>query len=164
MKTALPAVLSLVVLSAATSAWGADDAGLERMAICKDSWHDWQKDDPAKLKILGDHIRTGFAPKEGEPFLVPKSPVTIAGMRVSQLFPDSVGMGVGFSLTVDAPFDEARRRIAAAVGKPLAKCAASDDMRACELKISDIRTVTLMAEDSAKSTTTLVGCYYFYEK
>ena len=37
-------------------------------------------------------------------------------------------------------------------------------MRSCELEIAEKRTLVLMAEDSAKATTTLVGCYYFYEK
>ena len=37
-------------------------------------------------------------------------------------------------------------------------------MRTCGLEIAEKRTLMLMAEDSPKATTTLVGCYYFYEK
>jgi hypothetical protein len=37
-------------------------------------------------------------------------------------------------------------------------------MRTCELQIGEKKTILLMAEDNPKSTTTLVGCYYFYEK
>jgi hypothetical protein len=37
-------------------------------------------------------------------------------------------------------------------------------MRACELKIADQRTVMLMSGDPPNDKTTLVGCYYLYEK
>jgi hypothetical protein len=37
-------------------------------------------------------------------------------------------------------------------------------MRSCELQIAEKRTVMLMAEDDPKATSTLIGCYYFYEK
>jgi hypothetical protein len=145
-------------------AWGADDAGFERLATCKDSWLDWKKDDPAKLKPLADHIRSGFSQKDNDPFLVPTSNTSIAGLHVSQLFPDSVGMGVGFSATVDAPFEQTRRKFESLLGKPLTKCDTGEGMRSCGLEIAEKRTFMLMAEDSPKATKTLVGCYYYYEK
>ncbi len=37
-------------------------------------------------------------------------------------------------------------------------------MRTCGLEIGDKRTVMLMAEDNPKNATTLLGCYYYYEK
>jgi hypothetical protein len=37
-------------------------------------------------------------------------------------------------------------------------------MRTCGLEIAEKRTLMVMAEDGPKATTTLVGCYYFYEK
>jgi hypothetical protein len=164
MKIAAWAGILAALPSAIAPAQGADDPGLERMAMCKDSWLDWQKTAPDRLKSLGDHVRSDFSHNDNDAFLVPKSDTSIAGLRVLQLFPDSVGMGVGFSLTVDAPFDKARRTFEAALGKPLEQCETSDGMRTCALKIADMRTFMLMAEDGAKSKTTLVGCYYFYEK
>ncbi len=145
-------------------AWGADDTGIERMATCKDSWLDWKKGNPSRLKAFGDHVRSGFSQKQNDPFLVPRSDTAIAGLRVLQLFPDSVGMGVGFSVTVDAPFDKARRSLERALGKSLGKCETGDGMRTCARKIADMRTFMVMAEDGTTSTTTLAGCYYLYEK
>lgn len=73
-------------------------------------------------------------------------------------------MGVGFALSVDATFDDARRAVEKALGKPLGKCEAGDDMRMCGLEIAPQRTVTLEAEDKSDAHDTLIGCYYFYEK
>ena len=164
MKIASLAGLLLAITYAAASAAGADDSGIERMATCKDSWLDWKKSDPERLAALGDHIRTGFSQHANDPFLVPKAGTSIAGLRVTQLYPDSVGMGVGLSVSVDAPFDETRRKLEVALGKPLGGCETGDGMRTCTLKISDMRTIMVMAEDNPKSATTLVGCYYYYEK
>jgi hypothetical protein len=143
---------------------GADDPEVARMATCRDSWLDWQKTDPVKLQAFGAQFRSEFSRNESDPFFVPKSPLSIAGFPVTRAFPDSVGMGVGFSVFVAGTFDETRKVLEKVLGKPLEHCGVSDDMRSCELKISDMRTVMLMAEDNPKSTTTLIGCYYYYEK
>jgi len=149
-----------VVLPAAA----ADDAGLTRMTLCQDSWVDWNKNEPAKLSAFGDQFRTQFSRHENDPYMLPKTSVSVLGMHVAQAFPQSVGMGVGFSLTVDAKFDDARKAMEKALGKKLQHCEASDNMKSCELEVAPQRTVTMMAEDSPKSRQTLIGCYYFYEK
>jgi len=164
MKIASLTGLMAVLACAAAPVLGADDTAIERVATCKDSWLDWKKSDPERLAALGDHIRTGFSQHENDAFLVPKSSLSIAGLRVTQLYPDSVGMGVGLSVSVAAAFDETRRKLEAVLGKPLGQCETSDGMRTCALKISDMRTVMVMAEDNPKAATTLVGCYYYYEK
>lgn len=145
-------------------AFAADDDALVRMALCKDSWVEWSKSDPAKMKAFVDHVRAEFTPHDNDPFALPKGNVSVLGLRVSQGFPDSVGMGVGFSLTVDATFDDTRKAVEKALGKALTKCEASDGMRSCELEIAPQRSVVLMAEDKPGATHALVGCYYFYEK
>lgn len=145
-------------------AWATDDVSVERMAMCKDSWLDWKTGDPAQLKTFSDHFRSVFARNESDFTIVPKSPLSIDGLRVVQAFPDSVGMGVGFSVVVHATFDRAKRSLEKALGKPLGKCGASDGMRSCELEIAEKRTVMLIAPDAAKNTQTLIGCYYLYEK
>jgi hypothetical protein len=164
MQSGSLARLSLALLLTVAPARAADDLGVARMATCRDSWLDWQKSDPAKLQAFGVRFRSEFSRSESDPFFVPKSPLSIAGLRVTRAFPDSVGMGVGFSVFVEAPFDETRKAVEKTLGKPLEHCETSDNMRACELKISDMRTVMLMAEDNARSTSTLIGCYYYYEK
>jgi hypothetical protein len=71
---------------------------------------------------------------------------------------------VGFSVTVAAPFDTARTAVEKATGKSFKKCETGDGMHGCELQLAPQRTLTLMSGDSPTSKTTLVGCYYFYEK
>jgi hypothetical protein len=145
-------------------ALAADDDALTRMALCKDSWVDWSKSDPAKMNAFADRFRGQFSPHDNDPFWLPKGNVSVMGLRVSQAFPDSVGMGVGFSLTVDATFEEARKAVEKALGKPLQNCESSEGTRDCELEIAPQRTVMLMAEDKPDAKDTLIGCYYFYEK
>ena len=90
--------------------------------------------------------------------------MAIDGLKVTQLFPESVGMGVGFSVLVDATFDTARQALEPKLGKPLRQCESGDGMRICELPIAEQRTVMLMSGDPPNDRTTLVGCYYLYEK
>ena len=160
----IPAGILIVFLFSIVPALAGEDVGLARMAMCQDSWLDWQTKDPAQLKKFGDHLHSEFSEHGNDPFVVPKAGVSIAGLRVTQLFPNSVGMGVGLSATVDAPFDKARQAIEKAAGKPLTKCETGEGMRTCGLEIAEKRTLVLMAEDNPRATTTLVGCYYYYEK
>ena len=164
MKRAFATWTFILLGAAIAPGRAADDTGIERMATCRDSWLDWSKSDPAQMKKFGDRFRADFSRKDNDAFLVPRKDTRIAGLRITQAFPDSVGMGVGFSLTVEAPFDKARQVFEKSLGKKLGKCETGDNMRSCELEIADKRTFMLMAEDSAKSTTTLVGCFYYYEK
>ncbi len=143
---------------------GADDDALARMALCKDSWFEWQKGDPDKLKVFADRFHAHFSPHDNDPYFLPKAKVSVMGMNVSQAFPGSVGMGVGLSLTVDATFDDTRKAVETALGKKLQKCESGEDMRTCELEIAPQRTVMLLAEDKPGARHALIGCYYFYEK
>ena len=142
----------------------ADDDGLTRLALCQDSWAEWSKTDPDKLKAFGEHFRAAFAQHGNDAFAVPKRDVSVMGLRVTQAYPESVGMGVGFSLTVDATFDAARKAVEKGLGKALRECETGEGMRHCGLEVARQRTVMLMAEDKPASRHTLLGCYYFYEK
>ena len=164
MKIASLAGVLIVLQAAGASAVAADDVSIERLATCQDSWLDWKKNNSVQLKQVGEHLRSYFSQKESVPYLVPKTSVTVVGLHVAQVFPDSLGMGVGFSVGVDATFDQTRRNLERMLGKPLAKCEVGDNMRSCALEIAEKRTLMLMAEDNAKNGTTLLGCYYYYEK
>ena len=155
------AVLALAFAAAPVRA--ADDSALLRMATCQDSWLDWNKAAPASLKAFGERFQSQFSHSGNDPFATPKAPVSVAGLRIVQAFPQSVGMGVGFSLTVAASFDKARKVVETTLGKKLIHCEASDGMHSCELEIAAQRTVTLMSADDAPNET-LIGCYYLYEK
>jgi hypothetical protein len=164
MKRAWPAGLLLTLLVGVMPVWGADDPRVENLALCRDSWLDWKTTDPAKLDSFYAFVRSGFAHDGNDAFFVPKSPMAIDGLKIRQVFPESVGMGVGFSVLVDATFDVARQALEQKLGKPLRQCETSDGMRACELPIAEERTVVLMSGDQPNDKTTLVGCYYLYEK
>ena len=142
----------------------ADDAVIARLATCQDSWLDWNTADPVAMKDFVDHFRADFSHSGNDPFWTPKSAKSILGLRLLQAFPESVGMGVGFSVTVDATFDETQASLEKTLGKPLSKCETSDGMRSCELEIAEKRTIMLLSGDEPKATETLVGCYYYYEK
>ena len=153
----------LIALQAAIApAWAADDLSVERMATCQDSWLDWKKNDSAQLEKFGVDLRSNFSEGGNNGSLVPKTGTSIGGLRVVRMFPETVGMGVGFSVTVGASFAATRRSVETILGKSLAKCDASDNMRTCELEIGEKRTFMLMAEANAKSATTMLGCYYYY--
>jgi hypothetical protein len=144
-------------------ATAADDAGLARLTTCQDSWLVWSKSDPARLDKFGAQFRAGFVHKGNDAFSTPKAETNIAGLKVVQVYPESVGMGVGFSLIVDASFDNTRKIFEKSFGKKLQNCDASDGMHMCELDIAEQRTFTVMAQDDVKNRT-LVGCYYYYAK
>jgi hypothetical protein len=163
MKTSLAAAI-FAVFAVVLPASAADDVGLTRMATCQDSWVEWGKVDPARFKVFAEHIHAAFTPHGNDPYMLPKASVSVLGLHVAQVFPESIGMGVGFSLTIDAPFDTTRAAIEKTLGKKLVHCEASDGMKSCELEIAQQRTVTLMAGDDPKARQTLIGCYYYYEK
>jgi hypothetical protein len=161
MKIFSGAAVALLFL--ASSAQAADDVLITRLLTCQDSWLDW-KDNPAKSKPFVDHVRALFTPHGNDPYMLPKQNVTVAGLHVSQLFPESVGMGLGFSATVDVPFEKGRAALEKMSGKKLGHCEDSDGMNACELQIAEKRNLMAMAVDGQKPEQTLIGCYYYYEK
>ena len=164
MKCGWLAGLLFTLLVGVGPAWGADDPLIENLALCRDSWLDWKKTDPAKLDSFSAFFRSAFTHNGNDAFFVPKSAMVIDGLKVTQVFPESVGMGLGFSVLVDAKFDVAKQVLEKKLGKPLRKCETGDGMRICELPIAEQRTVTLMSGVPPNDKMTLVGCYYFYEK
>lgn len=153
-----------MVVQSFLTAHAGSDVGLTRMALCRDSWLDWSKKDPAKLKRFGESFRANFLHKNNDAFVTPRMQASIAGLRVVQVYPDSIGMAVGFSVLVSADVAKTRVTIEKMLGRKLTHCETGDGIQACDLRIGEQRTFTLMAEDDTKSRQTLVGCYYYYEK
>ena len=164
MKRAWPAGLLLTLLVGVMPAYAADEPRVENLALCRDSWLDWKKTDPAKSDGFVAFFGSAFTHNGNDAFFTPKSAMTVAGLKVTQVFPQSLGMGLGFSVVVDARFDVARQALEQKLGKPLRQCETGEGMRTCELEIADQRTVMLMAGDPPNDRATLAGCYYLYEK
>ena len=164
MKRAWLAGSLLTLLAGGMPAWGADDPRLENLALCRDSWLDWKKTDPAELDSLAAFMRAAFTHDDKDAFLVPTSPMALDGLKVMQVYPDNVGMGLGFSVLVDATFDVAKTAFEKTLGKPLRECETGDGMQTCALSIAAQRTVTLMSGIPPNDKQTLIGCFYFYEK
>jgi len=118
MKLApLLALVSLVALQPAKPV----ETAIERLATCQDSWRDW-KDDPAQSKRVGELFTTSFEQSGKDGSFAPKDKVQVVGLPVMLVYPESVGMGVGFSVVLDAAFDTAREHVEKTLGKKLTGC------------------------------------------
>jgi hypothetical protein len=157
-------LILLALLSAAPpqAADAADDL-IERLATCQASWRDW-KDDPVQSKHAAEIFNATFGNQASDGSFTPKQKVTVVGLPVLQVYPESVGMGVGFSVVLEATFEDARAHAEKALGKTLSQCENGDGMRTCGLEIAKERTVTLMAGERDTKKRALLGCYYFYAK
>jgi hypothetical protein len=159
----IPAVAALALAAASSApAQPVDDEALQRLATCADSWLTW-KDDPSRMAQWLGEFQSRFLPDAIGPAFRPKAATQVLGLPVVQVFPESVGMGVGFSLTVEAGFDRARQVLEAQLGTVL-KCTQGDGMEACEAPLGEKRTAVLMVNDNTRTQTSLLGCYYFYGK
>lgn len=162
MKSLLTATTLALLCAWTAPAGAADDALLQRMTLCQDSWLDW-KTDEARLTRFVNEVESRFSHSDRGPAFTPKAPTKAFGLPVAQVFPQNVGMALGFSVIVNADFAQARRSLEGQLGRTM-KCESSDGEKACELKIGDKKTVVLMSEDNGKAKQTLLGCYYYYEK
>src|ERR1700730_10665519 len=57
--------LLTVLLAAVTPAQAADNPGIERLAMCQDSWFEWKSSDPARLQKFIESFRSDFSQKTG---------------------------------------------------------------------------------------------------
>ena len=157
----LAVVFSLALLPVTTS-HAAAEPSLDSMATCRDSWLDW-KDDPTRGAKFTESLRANYKEDRGG-FLLPKAPKALLGLPVARVYPESAGMAVGFTVLVNSGFEVARKAVEKSLGKPL-KCDPGhpgDEIFGCELELGPKKTVMIATEDKSKST--LIGCYYFYEK
>ena len=166
MKSLLTATTLALLCAWTAPAGAADDALLQRMGLCQDSWLDW-KDDEARVKRYVAEVESRFTHSARGTSLTPKAPTQAFGLPVAQVFPQNVGMALGFSVMVNADFAQARRALEGQLGRTM-KCQSSDGESACELKIGEKKTVVLMSEENGKARQTpkqtLLGCYYYYER
>jgi hypothetical protein len=155
------AVVSTMFLSVIAPGLAAEEPQLQRLATCKDSWYEW-KDDAVRTGQFAKYFRANFVEGDGGGFK-PTTATRLFGFPVVQVFPQSVGMAVGFSVLVTGNEPKVRRTFEKQLGKAM-RCSTSDGMKSCELKIAEKKVAVTMAVDNGKAGDTLIGCYYFYEK
>ena len=164
--TAMIAVAALAALGLAISQAHAEtkeDVGILRLLSCQDSWMDW-KDDPVKKQNFVNALKANFKQNERDRTFVPIKPISILGHQVFQLYPQSVGMGVGYSVIVNASFDATKASLEKHMGKPFDRCQAASEGKSCERELAKQKTLMLMEGSRGNDPKTLFGCYYLYEK
>ena len=167
MKTAaMIATAALATLALAipqSHAQTKHDVGVLRLLTCQDSWMEW-KDDPVKQQNFVDALKANFRQNEGDGSFVAIKPMSILGHQVFQLYPQSVGMGVGYSVIVNASFEATKASLEKQMGKSFDRCQAASEGKSCERELAKLKTVMLMEGSRGKDPKTLFGCYYLYEK
>jgi hypothetical protein len=157
MKTLAPVIaLAITALATAPTAHAADEPQLQRLALCQDSWYDWKDDDARMARFASDFESRFERSPQGDAF-APKTPTQAFGRSVTQVYPQSVGMGVGFSLVVNADFAQARAAIEQQLGRPMS-CTTGEGVRSCELKLGPKKTALLMTGQNGQAKTSRVGC------
>ncbi len=167
MKTAaMIAIVALTTLGFAipqSHAQTKDDVGVLRLLTCQDSWMEW-KDDPEKRQKFSNELKAQFKQNERDGSFVPIKPMSILGHEIVQLYPQSVGMGVGYSVVVSASFAATKASLEKQMGKPFDSCEAASEGKSCGRELAKLKTVMLMEGSRGKDPKTLFGCYYLYEK
>lgn len=135
---------------------------LARLATCEESWYDSRRDE-ARMGAFGQALRAQFRPEDRSPVWKPLAPVTWLGHEVLEITPQSVGMGLGFAVTLKAPSSAVRPAYEQRLGQAMERCESSDGLHSCERTLAPKRTAIMMAPLKKPEAGTLVGCYYFYE-
>lgn len=163
MRHSIKFTITSIFLTAACAARAAEEPNLLQLATCQQSWLDW-KQDPAKVETFRAQFKAGYMADGNDGSFVPRMPTSLHGQNVSRVFPQSVGIGVGYSVVVDAGFDATKRALVKQIGKPFEHCAKTEGVQMCEHTIGPKKTIILTEATLGKSPQTMVGCYYYYEK
>jgi hypothetical protein len=139
-----------------------EDVYLGKLATCQESWFDW-KDDDRRMGQYADRFNTNYTRIEEEPAFEPKVAGKVLGFPLVKVYPQSVGMGVGFSVQLEGQFAEIRDEVERRLGKAL-ECSDSDGMTSCGVEHGQNKTVMLTAFGDGADAVNLLGCYYYYEK
>ena len=154
------ALVALGVGAVPTPAAAADEALLERLALCQDSWFDWKTDKTRTAPFVA-LLKTRFRSDDDGQSYEPAAPMRLFGAPVLQAYPQSIGMGVGFSVLLEIDMAAARKIFEKLLGRPM-RCEIGDGMESCEVSIAAERTATLTS-NLGPDRRTLAGCYYFYQ-
>ena len=157
-----PALLAMLAFSGIADAAEPHDT-LSRMASCQESWMD-MRNDAVRGQKFADVMQAHFVQDDRAPTWKPRQPMTWLGHPVIEITPQSIGMALGFAVTVKAVSDGVKPAYEKLVGKPLANCEKSDGSLTCDLQIAKQRTAMLMAPLKKPEIGTMLGCYYLYQQ
>ena len=162
MKFVAALLMSLCSLSA-LAAPAPEPKQLVALATCQESWLDFQAA-PAKGEAMRQLIEADYSADPKGAGMAPKTKATLLGLPITQLFPDSAGMAVGFSVSVEGKFADVKTRLEKQLGYKLEHCESDDEMTTCEHQIAEKKTIAMVADGKGDLPETLVGCVYYYEK
>lgn len=156
------AILPGILLTGLASGTEVEPDRLVKFATCQDSWLEW-KDDARRTDQYVESFDQGFTRIEEEAAFLPKDALVALGFPVTKVYPQSVGMGVGFSILLAAPLQQVRVQVEKLVGKPL-QCSVDEGMTSCSIELAEKKSVMLASEGDAAEKSSLLGCFYYYEK
>lgn len=163
MKTIIPfaavALTWLACFSATTHAAG--EPVLSRLATCQDTWSGWQEGDPRMDRYVA-FFENGYTRDDDAASFTPKAPTTSMGFSVTNVFPQSVGMGVGFSVTLVGGYAQIQMAVESELKQPM-DCSTSDGMKSCVVGLAADRIVMLTSADNGAAPSSLLGCFYRYD-
>lgn len=165
MKKLMSLAISVltVLLTPLAAAQAKNDSETLQLATCQQSWLDF-KNDPVRSERFVAGLKSNFKANGRDGSFVPLNAMTILGHDAFQLYPESVGMGVGYSIIVNAGFDAVKSSLEKQMGKPFDGCQSASEGKSCERVIGEKKTVILMEGSRGNNPKTLFGCYYFYAK
>ena len=153
----------LMALTGVTDVHGADDKLILDLATCQESWLEW-KNIPQKMSLFKERVSSELKQIEGTAGYTPLKPMSLLGFNVVEVYPGSVGMGLGFSVLVNAEFGKTKASLEKQTGKRITECSVHENTRDCGYSMAEKRTLTLTEATKGKNAKTLFGCYYYYEK
>ncbi|MEO8012141.1 MAG: hypothetical protein ABI650_10890, partial [Dokdonella sp.] len=137
------AAAAMSSVAAVSHAADPDEHYLGQLATCQQSWFEW-KDDDARMKQYMNRFTARFVAIEDEPAYRPKAALLTLGFPVIKVYPQSVGMGIGFSLQLGGQPDAIRREVEQRTGHPL-ECSTEDGMTSCAAELGENKTLVLMS-------------------
>lgn len=96
------AILPCIVFAGLAAGAQVEPARLEKLATCQVSWMDCKDNDLRMSQYLGS-FEKGYTQSDEEPAFLPKNATSAFGFRVTTVYPQSEGMGIGLSMLPAAP-------------------------------------------------------------
>ncbi len=152
-------VVSLA-MSLSTFAHAAEDTIALKLMTCQTSWLDW-KDNPTLAEPFNKQLKASYRIDDEDGTYKPIGSMTVLAKKVSRVYPNTMGQGLGFAVLVDAKFEAVRGALAKHGMKPIhQQCNIDEYTKSCTFVMGNKKTILLYADAGTKNQQTLVGCSY----